>query len=178
MVTDSTNDDAPVSGCRGHGRRPGRSGGGDHRPDGQFFLDGLDAGDYDIDLTPPAGFVPDGPAQQMTTITDEGEIRGGIDFAVTPVAAAPTPVAVTVTERVAVRHTVRGHVPGIIGAGPASTSSSLPDTGSDVGGGFVLGALLLVGAGAIVLVGQPDRASPGALSTGFCVAPARPSEGR
>ncbi len=154
MVTDSTNDDAPVPDAEVTVDGPGGPEVITTDSDGRFFVDGLDAGDYDIDLTPPAGFVPDGPAQQMTTITDEGEIRGGIDFAVTPVAAAPTPSPSPSPSASPSATPSAGTSAGSSGAGPASTSSSLPDTGSDVGGGFVLGALLLVGAGAIVLVGN------------------------
>ena len=119
---------------------------------GQFFLDGLSLGDYDIDLTLPAGFSADGPTEKTTTITDEGEIRGGIDFAVTPVAAEPTPTPSPSSSPSATP--TPGTSTGSSNGGPASTSSTLPDTGSDVSGIFVLGALLLVGAGAVVLVGN------------------------
>ena len=151
-VTDSSKEDEPVPGAQITIDGPGGPQTLTTDDDGQFFLDDLDAGDYDIDFTPPDGFVPDGPAERTTTITDEGEIRGGIDFAVTPVAAEPTPTPSPSASPSA--SPTPGTSTGSSNGGPASTSSSLPDTGSDVSGIFVLGALLLVGAGAVVLVGN------------------------
>ncbi|MDT9593070.1 carboxypeptidase regulatory-like domain-containing protein [Nocardioides zeae] len=57
--------------------------------DGGWFVDGLDAGTYEVTVSPADGTVVDGPATATATITAAGEIVGGLDFRLAP---APDPV--------------------------------------------------------------------------------------
>ena len=118
--------------------------------DGQFFLDGLDAGTYEIDLTVPDGFTAVGPPQRTAEITDQGETLGGQDFELARVAATPTP---SPTPSPSATPTTTA---GSDTSGSAATASSteLPSTGSDVTPGVVLLGALLVVAGTALLAGS------------------------
>ena len=109
---------------------------------GQFFLDGLTAGTYDIDLTPPTGFTAVGPDEQTVVITGAGEVRGGIDFEVGPTETTPTPSPSPSPT------TGSGTGSGTTGS---SGSGALPDTGAGFGPGLPVTGLLLLGGGALLM---------------------------
>ncbi|PRZ44058.1 LPXTG-motif cell wall-anchored protein [Antricoccus suffuscus] len=66
-------------------------------PDGNYFLDGLAPGTYNIVFTVPDGYTADGVTQRSVAITELGEIRGGQDFAVTPQPLATFDAGGTIT---------------------------------------------------------------------------------
>ncbi len=112
---------------------------------GGYVLDGLDAGDYSIVVVPPPDTEAVGPAVLEATITEAGEVRGGLDFQLQAEGTEPSdPTDPT---------------PGSPGATTSPTTvptaveggSTSPDTGGTALWVAVVGALLLAAGSALVL---------------------------
>lgn len=59
--------------------------------DGQYFLDDLPPGTYTVTIAAPAGTTGAGPTTRTVTITADGEVRTGQDFALVTSAPVATP---------------------------------------------------------------------------------------
>ncbi|RNL60552.1 hypothetical protein EFK50_19740 [Nocardioides marmoriginsengisoli] len=112
--------------------------------DGNYFLDGLAAGTYEIRIAVPDGFDGVGGVVRTVTITAQGEIRSGQDFVI----AAETTTTPTPTPEPEPEPTEPG-------------GGVLPDTGSPVSRPLLLLGFGLLGAG-LAAVGisrrRPTRA--------------------
>jgi hypothetical protein len=107
--------------------------------EGNYFLDGLAAGTYEIRVLLPAGYEGVGPLVHSVTISALGEIRSGADFVIA-LSATPTPTP----------------TPTPVDTG--TPGGTLPDTGLDVslpallaGIGALIAGLVLVGASRVRL---------------------------
>lgn len=127
--------------------------------DGTYFVDELDPGVYQVTVRPADGTVVDSTESLDATITDAGEIRGGLDFRLAPAPVDPptTPVDPP-TGPVDPPSTPPTDPPvppggGGVGGGGGSGVGGLPATGGPeralllVGLAALLGGLAMVGAG-------------------------------
>ena len=107
--------------------------------EGNFFLDGLLPGDYEIHVVLPKGFEGVGPINRSVTITAEGEIRGAQDFVIRQRATAPTSSPTPTNETPTNSPT---NSPPLSGTG-----DQIPDTGNPASLWMVLLGFGLLGIG-------------------------------
>ena len=108
---------------------------------GDYFLDGLPPGTYEIRVVVPPGFDGVGPLSHTVTITAAGEIHSGQDFVIEAAASTTTPSPSSSPPATATASPTTG----------PTTGEELPNTGSDIGLSTVLlGAGLLIGGLALI----------------------------
>lgn len=117
--------------------------------DGQYFADGLSAGDYTITVTALDGYEIIGEPTRNITITDAGETLGGQDFQLRALPDEVEPTSPPTTSPT----TTPSSTPPVSTSDDSTTSSSdyLSDTGADSPLPLYAG-LLLLAAGAVTLL--------------------------
>lgn len=137
---------------------------------GGYYLDGLGAGSYTVAPAAPAGQNVAAPAILSTSISAAGELRGGLDFALAPVAttpptAAPSPSASTVpspafvatpaTDATPLAEQPTSSTPSTASDQPSDqpsdqTGPTLPDTGGPPLLTLLVAATLVLGGAALL----------------------------